>query len=393
MSEVTELKPCCNPGCDQLGTKSCSACKSTFYCSVLCQTANWPSHSEECDGHLRKVGKANLEKAKGFHRQQNWVQALRYGEIAATKLKKLKDRRLETVQIISSSLVCQLNSLQFMRRHREAKGCAEENYTLWAMNHMRNPYSMTAAFSLIQSCLHNNEFEDAEHYARHAMFMINDMNDNFIPSDQRSEILAEGSHCLATAILLLARNGGIPQEGKQKAGKEAIVLARQALEIHRQLHGTESTNVAMAIGTLADVLGYFNNIEDDEIPRLFEQSIAIYRRMEGTSSLNVAVGEEKLSSVYYIKARIAEDEDLDLSMANFDLALTHLQEAVRIYRVINHVDKADDLLRKVVKTEEDMRRIRIAIEVARTAEVAAGATARTEAATRSKVKSLYRKKR
>ena len=146
MAEVAELKPCCNPGCDQLGTKSCSACKTSTYCSVLCQTANWPSHKEECDGHLRKVGKANLDKASGFEDQRNWIPALRYAEIATTKLKKLKDRRLETVDIINSALECKYNALNFMGRHREAKEVAEERYTLWAMNHMRNPGSIDAAF-------------------------------------------------------------------------------------------------------------------------------------------------------------------------------------------------------------------------------------------------------
>ena len=111
MAEVDEPTPCSNLGCDQLGTKSCSACKSAVYCGVICQTADWAHHKEECDGHLRKVGKANLVKAMGFEQQQNWLQALRYAEIAVTKLKKLKDRRLETVLIISSSLVCKFNAL------------------------------------------------------------------------------------------------------------------------------------------------------------------------------------------------------------------------------------------------------------------------------------------
>ena len=102
MAEAAEVATCSNPGCDQPGTKSCSACKTTFYCCVICQTADWTKHKEECDGHLRKVGKANLEKALGFYRQQNWMQALRYGELAATKLKQLKDRRLETVQTIDT---------------------------------------------------------------------------------------------------------------------------------------------------------------------------------------------------------------------------------------------------------------------------------------------------
>ena len=168
---VAIVATCSNPGCDQPGTKSCSACKITVYCCVICQTADWVHHKEVCDGHLRKVGVANLAKAVGFQEQHNWGQTLHYGGLAATKLKQLKDRRLETVELINNALVCKFNALTFMGRHREAKECAEERYTLWAMNHIRNAGSMRAALDLIQSCIHTGEYEDAEHYARHAYFM------------------------------------------------------------------------------------------------------------------------------------------------------------------------------------------------------------------------------
>ena len=105
---------------------------------------------------------AHLAKAVGFNDQRNWVQTLRYAELAATKLKQLKDRRLETVQAISDALGCKFNALQRLDRHREALECIMECYTLWAMNHLRNPGSMRAALGLIQSCLHNEEYEDAE---------------------------------------------------------------------------------------------------------------------------------------------------------------------------------------------------------------------------------------
>ena len=361
MSEAAEVKPCSNPGCDQPGTKSCSACKTTFYCCVSCQTANWPSHKEECDGHLRKVGMAHLAKAKGFERDRNWVQSLRYGEIAATKLKQLKDRRLETVLLINDALTYKYDALNFMARYREAKECAEERYTLWAMNQMRNPGSIYAAFGLIQSCLHNNEYEDAEHYARHAMFMINDMTDNFIPSDKRSTFLADGSYELARAIYWLALAGSIPPTEKQKAGEEAIALARQALELRTQVCGAESNQVAGAMLTLADVLNHFNNVDDDEILRLYEQSIAIFRRVEGSSSPNVAASEGNLGIVYISRANRAQAaNDLDRCMANLELALPHLREAVRIYRVINHVDSADRNQQIVATVEEKIRQIGIA---------------------------------
>ena len=198
MSEVVgEVKSCSNPGCDQPGTKACSACKTTFYCSVICQTTDWVHHKEECDGHLRKVGMANLAKAQGFQRQRNFMQALHHAEIAATKLKQLKDRRLETVETIDDALVCKFNALNYMDRQREAKECAEERYTLWAMNHIRNAGSMRAAFGLIQSCLRNKDYDMAEHYARHAMSMINEATDVDIPAHFRLQFLAEGSYWLA----------------------------------------------------------------------------------------------------------------------------------------------------------------------------------------------------
>ena len=314
---------------------------------------------------MRKVGMAHLAKAKGFERDRNWVQSLRYGEIAATKLKQLKDRRLETVQIINDALTCKYNALQRMARYREAKECAEERYTLWAMNQMRNPGSIYAAFALIQSCIHNGEYEDAEHYARHAMFMINDMADNFIPSDQRPKFLAEGSYYLAQAIYRLALAGSIPPAEKQKAGEEAIALARQALELRTQVCGAESNQVAGAMLTLADVLNHFNNVDDDQVLRLYEQSTAIYSRVEGSSSPNVAASEGNLGNVYSSRANKAQAaNDLDRCTANFELALTHLRESVRIYRAINHVDSAEGNLRTVVEVEEKLRQIGITREAA-----------------------------
>ena len=361
MAEVAEVKPCSNLGCDQPGTKSCSACKTTFYCCVICQTANWTKHKEECDGHLRKMGKANLAKAEGFYGERNYVQTLRFANLAATKLKQLKDRRLETVELINDALGYKYNALNFTGRYREAKESAEERYTLWAMNHMRNPGSISAAFGLIESCLHNKQYEDAEHYARHAMFMINDMADNFIPAHQRSEFLAEGSYYLARAILALAKTGGIPPEEKQKAGEEVIALARQALELHTQLHGTESKDVALDMHALAEILDYFNNVDDDDILRLIEQSIAIFSRVEGNSSVNVAAGENQLGKVYHKRAnRALAVNDLDRFVANLELALPHYREASRIHRAINRMDIADEALDCAIAVEEKIRQIRIA---------------------------------
>ena len=260
---------------------------------------------------------------------------------------------------INDALVSKFNALMFMSRHREGMACAEERYTLWAMNHLRNPGSINAAFGLIESCLHNKEYEDAERYARHAMFMIAEMTDNFIPVDEQPKFLAEASYFLASSILQLVQSGGIPSEEKQKAGKEAITHARKALEIHTQLYemnGTERSSVANSMDILANVLDYFNDEDYDEILRLKEQAIAIFSQMQGNASVNVAKGKNRLSVIYAkraMRARIADD--LNLCMANYHLALTQIIEAARIYRAIGRMDNADDCLRQVANIQEAIR--------------------------------------
>ena len=357
----TVMATCSNPGCDQPGTKQCSACKTTPYCGPICQTADWVHHKEECPGHLRKMGMAHLEKAQGFDREQNWVQSLRYADLALSKLKQLKDRRLETVKILDDAFACKFDALQNMDRDQEALECAKENYTLWAMNHMRNPRMFNAAFALIQSCIHNKAYDDAALYAHTAHEMIANDADGIVPSDQRESLLADGSYWLSIATLSLAEAGGIPLEEKQKAGEEAIALARKALEIEIQLHGTENIEVAQDMRALASVLDYFNDVDDDEILRLYEQSNAITSRLEGSSSVNVAVGEKNLGIAYHKRAvRAQAANDLDRCMANEELALPYLREAARIYRDVNHVDAADRALRIVVEIEEKIRQIGIA---------------------------------
>ena len=307
---------------------------------------------------MHKIGKANLARAEGFHQQQNWVQVLRYSELAATKLKQLKDRSLETVELINGALICKFDALTRLGRYREGMECIKECYSLWAMNHMRNPGSIKAALGLIQSCIHNRELEDAERYARHAYFMVAEMTDNFIPVDQRPPFLADVSYWLATAIYHLAETGGIPPEQKQKIGEEAITFARQALEIHTRLHGTENVDVASDMGILADVLDCFNDVDNDEILRLRQQSIAIYRRMEGISSVNVASHENNLGNVYFNRSRRAQAaDDLDRVMANLELALSHFREAARIYRANNIVDSADNCHRNIERIEQVMELI------------------------------------
>ena len=165
--------------------------------------------------------------------------------------------------------------------------------------------------------------------------------------------------------------GGIPPEEKKKAGEEAIAYAREALKIRTQLDGSESSQVAADMKVLADVLAHFNNVDDDEVPRLYLQSIAMMSRVEGSSSVNVASVENNLGNAYGNRAtRARAVNDLDRCMANLELALTHYRETGRIFREINHIDKADTALRAVANIEERMRQIRTAKAAAATSAAA-----------------------
>ena len=162
------MATCANPECDQPGTNKCSACQMTFYCGTKCQTADWPHHKEECPGHLRKVGLANLEKAERFERELNWRQVLRHSDLAATKFKQLKER---PVADIDEALRMKFNALNSMGRHREALECAKEWYCQWLTKHTHPP-AIRAAFALIESCIHNKEFFDAVLYAAPAHSVV-----------------------------------------------------------------------------------------------------------------------------------------------------------------------------------------------------------------------------
>ena len=358
MSNVTT---CSAPGCSEPGIHKCSSCKITPYCSVACQTIDWLHHKEECQGRLCKIGEAHLEKARGFEEDRNWAQSLRFSELALTSLKKLHPRPLEVITIIDSAMRIKYNALIFMGRKKEALECAKERYSLWAAGNMRHRGMLGAAFPLIEGLLHNNEFEQAELIARTAYEMITARYDNIIPEELRQLFLAEGSQLLAEATYRLAESGGIALEEKQKTGEKVIALARQALEIRSQLHGANSAQAANDMGTLAKTLKYFNDVDDDEILRLFEQAKAIYIQIEGNLSSNVAVSDHNLSADYQTRAGRARDaNDLVRCVANLELALTHTREAERIYRTINYVEAAGNSARHAAEIEKILVQVRIA---------------------------------
>ena len=358
MSEAAEVGICARPGCDQPGLSLCASCRLVGYCCRTCQVEDWPRHKEvDRQGHIRKVGMAHLQKAKGFDQDDNFVQSLRYSELAIVKLKQLNDRPIEA---IDDALHYKFTALNFMNQNREALECAQERYCLYLTKHTHPP-AIEASFDLIESCIFNGEYEDAELYARTTWETITLSRDSHIPDNRRQWFTAQGAYYLAFAMFKLAEHGDIPPEENQAVGQEVITLARRALEINTQLHGLENADVANAMSLFADILAYFHNVDDVEVLRLYEQSIAIQARVEGSSSVNVAVGELNLGNVYHRRAKRARAaNDLDRYVANLELSLPHYREAARIYRAVNYADKADKADQSIHKVEEALRQCTIA---------------------------------
>ena len=345
---------CSCPGCLNPGTCCCSACKNTFYCSGTCQTADWTHHKEECEGRLRKQGITHLEKAQGFYRETNWPEVFRYADLALSKLNQLKDR---PVEVISEVLCMKFNALNQTGQHMVALECAKEWYCLWLTKHTHPP-AIRAAFALMESCIHNKEYADARIYAHTTWETITMSRDSHIPEGEREEYTAYGAHYVAKSILALADSGGLPAKEKQEAGEEAIARARQALAISSRLRGMEHENMAVDVmSTLAQILDYFNPIDDDDEPiRLFEQAKVFHTRTQGSLSANVAQTEECMSDSYFKRARRAHDaNDLNREMANLNLSLSHCREAVRIYRAIGQTDMANKAVQQVVDIERHRR--------------------------------------
>ena len=132
---------------------------------------------------------AHLQKAKGFGRDRNWVQTLRYSDLALVKLKQLNDR---PIVALDDALRCKFNSLNFMGRYRESLECAQERYCLYLTSHTHPP-AINASFWLIESCIHNNEFVDAELYARTTWETITLSRDSHIPDNLRQYFTATGA--------------------------------------------------------------------------------------------------------------------------------------------------------------------------------------------------------
>ena len=335
--------------------------------------AEMASCASSSQGRLHEEARIHLEEAEECWTEYNGEQTLSFCEMAMTKLKQLN---ADVTDMFDDALRLKFNAMSYMGQHTEALECARERYSLWNTTHIRNPGTcssnddddltnlhgmLSAAFPLIESLIHNNEYAEAEPIARIAYETIIINGGLITPEDERHQFLAQGSKLLALATYWLAYSNGIPSEEKLQAGAEAISLARNAIEIDTQLHGAESEEIAFDLLTLADILKYFNG-DDDEILRLYELAIAIYSRVQGSLSPNVAVGENNLGNAYQKRAIAAQNaNNLHRCVANLELALPHFREAERIYRAINHMDAADRAAQRAVTVENKLQQIQLQI--------------------------------
>eukprot|EP01084_Bolivina_argentea_P139462 245334_1 len=63
MSEVKQENDTLCAGCAQkTGTKKCSGCKQTYYCSQTCQVNHWHDHKSKCK-QIRKQNKTKQQKS------------------------------------------------------------------------------------------------------------------------------------------------------------------------------------------------------------------------------------------------------------------------------------------------------------------------------------------
>ena len=86
----------------------------------------------------------------------------------------------------------------------------------------------------------------------------------------------------------------------------------------------------------------------------------------------MAKGERKFFQVYENRANRAEAaNDLERCMSNYELALPHGREAVRIFRLCNHIGRAERTLSEIALIEGNIRKIGIAKAAAAAATTAA----------------------
>ena len=97
--------------------------------------------------------------------------------------------------------------------------------------------AIIAAFALIDSCMHNNEFEDAHLYASTLWEIINHKH-NKIPEDQRQLYIVDGAYFLATTTLYSDLCIAETLDHFHDFGEEVLRLFEQAIANDARVFGS-----------------------------------------------------------------------------------------------------------------------------------------------------------
>lgn len=146
---------------------------------------------------------------------------------------------------------------QSLERKCEAKICYEDAYNLVAITYWPSRHIvLRVASNLIAFLNITSEYYDAEGYARICYECLTR------PVNSESEEIAEAAVLLASVSFHLCQQQGI-KEGEDIA--EAEFLARKSLCILQRINGpADNVHFANAIGTLADILQWIGN-QDNEV--------------------------------------------------------------------------------------------------------------------------------
>mmetsp|Transcript_33675 Transcript_33675/g.32143 ORF Transcript_33675/g.32143 Transcript_33675/m.32143 type:complete len:464 (+) Transcript_33675:141-1532(+) len=193
---------------------------------------------------------------------------------------------------------------------------AEEAYNLLVVAYdCVHPKVQEAAGVLINCLINSNDSYNAERYAEVTYSNLRDKKNGI---DQEGDLVAEGSTNLAEAII---RQHGdlIRAEG----------LARDALRIRMQVHGSDHNLIGFSLIQVARVL-ILQNKFGNETKELFERSLAIFMGNEGPNGANTAMGMRHMALYYVEFAEI--QTTTDTKRTHYLLAKSYLEEIIHVWR-------------------------------------------------------------
>lgn len=163
--------------------------------------------------------------------------------------------------LLYNAFVTKGNNLMMQERNSEAKSVFEESYNLVVTAHDPvHPLVLQAGDLLINSCLLNKEYYDAERFSRFCYQSLTR------PIDSESEEVASVARSLAEATYHLIVSKGV--EGGDLL--EAEMLSRKSLRICEKFYGRNHFTAVSILSTLSNILRLKGG-HDDEVKSLLEQ--------------------------------------------------------------------------------------------------------------------------